>query len=92
MDVNAKIIDIEAELGELKAQLLTATGEERIAIRAQITATQNSLTEYVKLLQTTSGKNSYLRQSFIPSELICFFFRINFSDWKLLKLKCYIKD
>jgi hypothetical protein len=60
MDINSKITSIEAELAELKTQVLTATGEERIAIRAQITATQNSLTELYKHLPTT-GKNSALK-------------------------------
>jgi hypothetical protein len=55
MDVNAEIVSIKAELVELKQQLLAATGEERIAIQYRITAKENQLTEYVKLLQTTSG-------------------------------------
>jgi hypothetical protein len=55
MDVNAEIVSIKAELVELEQQLLTATGEERIAIQYRITAKENQLTEYVKLLQTTSG-------------------------------------
>jgi hypothetical protein len=60
MDINAKITSIEAELAELKTQLQGTIGEEKIALQNRITATQNSLTELFKLLQTT-GKNSALK-------------------------------
>jgi hypothetical protein len=59
MDFLTEISSIEAKLADLETQLLTATGEREIALRNQIIATQNSLTELYKLLQTT-GKNSAL--------------------------------
>jgi septal ring factor EnvC (AmiA/AmiB activator) len=60
MDFLAEINSVKAKLADLETQLQTATGEERIALQNRITATQNTLTEYVKLLQTT-GKNSALK-------------------------------
>jgi hypothetical protein len=50
MDFLAEINSVKAELADLKTQIQSATGEERIALQNRITATQNTLTEYVKLL------------------------------------------
>ena len=61
MDVPAKIASVEAELGELKAQLRTPTSEaERVALHQRIATTNEVLAGYLKLLP---GKNllfSYL--------------------------------
>ncbi len=64
MDINQKITNIEAELVELKEQLKTSTGdrdrEREIALRAEITATKNTLAKYIdqqNILLTGTGKN-----------------------------------
>jgi cell division septum initiation protein DivIVA len=50
MDFLAEINSVKAELADLKTQIQSATGEREIVLRNQIIATQNTLTEYVKLL------------------------------------------
>jgi hypothetical protein len=56
--MDAKITSVEAELVELKSLLLTTTGDERIAIRGQITAKENQLTELYKHMPITGSKHS----------------------------------
>jgi len=77
MDIASEISSIKAKLGELERELQTATGdrEREIAIRNSITATQNSLTEYVKLLSSMMGKNFAFKnwhQICIHSKIILF--------------------
>jgi hypothetical protein len=62
MDYIAKINSVELEIGELKNQLneaiKNADREERIAIQNRITATQNTLNEYLRLFAPPAGKIS----------------------------------
>jgi hypothetical protein len=53
-----KIDVLESEIVDLKGQLPVATSDERVAIQNRITAMQESLTAYVKLLPPP-GKNSF---------------------------------
>jgi len=73
MDVNAKIASVEAELAELKSQFSSVTSdkEERIALRQQISAKENQLTEYLKLLPK-EGNNFSFSFPLIYSSIFCF--------------------
>jgi hypothetical protein len=54
--IKEKIVILETKLSQLEQEVVTAIGDREIALRNQITATQNSLTELYKHLPTP-GKN-----------------------------------
>ena len=61
MDYLAEINEIKATITRLEAQLESATVEERIAIRNQITALETTRSNYVQLLppQNAQAGNSH---------------------------------
>ncbi len=75
MDVPAKIASVEAELVELKAQLTTTASEAReVALRQQIAAKENQLTECYKLLPRDGIFSSPITSIFsFISISICFY-------------------
>ena len=48
--MNSKIIELEAELKKLKEVLRSATGEEKLVIRQEITATKQLLNLWIERL------------------------------------------
>jgi hypothetical protein len=49
-----KIAILETKISQLEQEILTATGEEKIALQNRISQTQGTLTELYKLLQIAS--------------------------------------